>query len=95
MQRPGVATTVMRACQYGMTSRRPDGTTGPVFKLTKWLSNSAAILERFSRRCSRGQHEHVHLVGGRAAAAAIYPPDLCVQILKGCRSESQNADLVV
>eukprot|EP00972_Heterocapsa_arctica_P017609 2603148-Heterocapsa_arctica.AAC.1 len=66
----------MHACQYGMTSRRPDGTQGPVLKPTRWLSNSAAILARFSRKCSRGQHDHVQLVGGRAAAAAVYPPDL-------------------
>eukprot|EP00972_Heterocapsa_arctica_P097930 14449290-Heterocapsa_arctica.AAC.1 len=66
-----------------MTARRPDGSYGPVFKPTRWTSNSPGILARLTRKCSRAQHDHVHLVGGRAAAPAIYPPNLCVQILRG------------
>eukprot|EP00972_Heterocapsa_arctica_P103877 15309757-Heterocapsa_arctica.AAC.1 len=85
----------MHACQYGMTSRRPDGTQGPVFKPTRWLSNSAAILARLSRKCSRGQHDHVQLVGGRAAAAAVYPPDLCLQILRGFRDQLRHDEALM
>eukprot|EP00972_Heterocapsa_arctica_P015401 2269328-Heterocapsa_arctica.AAC.1 len=51
------------------------------------MSNSPAILARLSRSCSRGLHHHVHLMGGRAAGAAIYPPDLCLQILRGFQDQ--------
>eukprot|EP00972_Heterocapsa_arctica_P073473 10852117-Heterocapsa_arctica.AAC.1 len=77
MRQAGVDATVMHACQYGMTARRPDTSYGPVFKPTRWLSSSPGILARLTRKCSRAQHDHVHIVGGRAAAAAIYPPNLC------------------
>eukprot|EP00972_Heterocapsa_arctica_P099909 14735635-Heterocapsa_arctica.AAC.1 len=50
------------------------------------MSNSPAILARLTRRCSRGLHHHVPLMGGRAAGAAIYPPDLCLPILRLSRS---------
>ena len=36
------------------------------------------------RRCS-GDHEHDHLLGGKAAAAAIYPPGLCKAIVRGLK----------
>ena len=73
-----------------MTARRADGTLGPVYKPTKWLSNSPAILARLTRKCARGHHEHVQLIGRRAAAAAIYPPNLCVQILRGFRDQIRH-----
>ena len=30
-----------------------------------------------------GSHLHQHLIGGRAAAAALYPPELCKAICRG------------
>ena len=81
-----VHTTVMHMCQYGMECRRSDGTYGPVFKPTRWCTNSPALISRLSRKCTR-DHPHVHLTGGRAAKAAIYPPALCLQILLGIRDQ--------
>eukprot|EP00972_Heterocapsa_arctica_P086312 12722961-Heterocapsa_arctica.AAC.1 len=49
MRKSGVASTIMHACQYGMTARRSDGTYGPVYKPAKCLSNSPAILARLAR----------------------------------------------
>eukprot|EP00972_Heterocapsa_arctica_P062002 9142443-Heterocapsa_arctica.AAC.1 len=53
-----------------MTAKRPDGSYGPVHKATRWMGNSPGILARLTRKCIRAQHGHVHLLGGRAAAAA-------------------------
>ena len=92
IERSDTLTTVMHMCQYGMMSRRPDGTIGPVYKPTKWMSNSPQTIARLFRRCSRGQHQRVHLLGGRAAGAAVYPPDLCLQILQGIRDQMQHDD---
>eukprot|EP00972_Heterocapsa_arctica_P093262 13759029-Heterocapsa_arctica.AAC.1 len=49
MKKAGVVSSIMHACQYGMTARRSDGTYGPSYKPTKWLSNSPAILARLAR----------------------------------------------
>eukprot|EP00972_Heterocapsa_arctica_P057602 8498002-Heterocapsa_arctica.AAC.1 len=48
MRQAGVDTTVMHACQYGMTAKRPDGSYGPVHKTTRWMSNSPGILARLT-----------------------------------------------
>eukprot|EP00972_Heterocapsa_arctica_P070735 10448651-Heterocapsa_arctica.AAC.1 len=77
MRQAGVDTTVMHACQYGITAKRSADSYGPVYKPTRWMSNSPGILACLTRKCTRAQHDHVHLVVGRAAAAAIYPPNLC------------------
>ena len=90
MKKPDVETTIMHMCQYGMTCKGPDGVEAPVLKPTKWMSNSPALLSRLSRTCTRGTHVHTHLVGGRAAGAAIYPPNLCVQILRGFRDQLRH-----
>ena len=59
---------------------------GPVYKPTRWLSNSRAIMTRLGRKCTRA-HRHIQLVSGRAAKAAIYPPELCLQVLRGLRDQ--------
>eukprot|EP00972_Heterocapsa_arctica_P091951 13560891-Heterocapsa_arctica.AAC.1 len=61
MRQAGVDTTVMHACQYGMTAKRPDGSYGPVYKQTRWMSNSSGILARLTSKCARAQHDHAHL----------------------------------
>ena len=64
-------------CQFGMMSRTSGvgSVLGHVLKPTGFLTNSKHIARELSRRCPR-DHDHVPLVGGRAAAAAIYPHDL-------------------
>jgi hypothetical protein len=44
---------------------------------------------RLSQRCAQGRRDHAHLVGGRAAAAAVCPPELCLQTLKGLRDHAR------
>ena len=61
-------------CQFGMESRTGGvgSKMGPVKKPTGFLTNSPHVARELAMRCPRN-HEHVHLVGGRAAGAAIYP----------------------
>eukprot|EP00972_Heterocapsa_arctica_P070850 10467136-Heterocapsa_arctica.AAC.1 len=59
-----------------MTAKRPDGSYGPVYTPTRWISNRPGILARLTR--------------GRAAAAAIYPPNRCAQILRGFRDQIRH-----
>ena len=42
------------------------------------------MLARMSKRCP-GDHEHADLLNGQAKFAAIWPHNLCVEILKGMR----------
>ena len=57
-------------CQYGLKSRDQWG-EGLVEKGTYLMTNSATIARRMAKRC-QGGHRHVHLIEGRAAAAAKY-----------------------
>ena len=65
-------------------------------KPTRFATNSPAIAEALNRRCL-GQHSDIGLLGGRASAAAVYPPDLCRAICRGLREQKhrdQGDDLV-
>ena len=46
------------------------------------MSSSECILIELDKKCN-GDHEHVQLVGGRAAGAQVYPEKLCEAICKG------------
>ena len=81
-QDPRVMSVVGHMCCQGMTAKDGDGIERPVMKPTRWMSSSLCVLMRLEPRCPRN-HEHVQLVNGRAAGAAIYPPTLCGNILRG------------
>ncbi len=68
-------------CEYGLLSCDSSG-VAPAKKPTKFMTNSLAIAGELNVRC-RGGHRHVHLVSGRAAAAAEYPDGLCEAICRG------------
>ncbi len=74
--------TTADKCEYGLKTKSSDGSTGPAKKPTRFLTNSTEIARELMRRC-RGGHEHIPLVGGRAAAAAIYPRELCEAVCRG------------
>ena len=59
---------------------------GPVLKPTGFMESAWNTMEELERRCD-GSHEHVSLMGGRAAKAAIYPPKLCSSICKGLKAQ--------
>ena len=78
-------------CQFGMVSRvgGVGSEVGPGLKPTGFMTNSPCIARELARLCPR-DHEHVHLVGGRAAGAAIYPEKLCVAICKGLVNQKKE-----
>jgi len=80
--RLGVGEVVADLCQFGLRSPSLAGESCPAKKPTRFLSSCPAILQNLGQRC-RGGHSHVRLLGGRAAAAAIYPPGLCRAVLRG------------
>ena len=84
-----VQCTISHQCEYGLVSASPEGVLLPVKKPTRWMTSSKRMLARLSRRCSG--HVHQRLEGGRAAAAAYYPDDLLLAILRGMRDESDHS----
>ena len=71
------------------------GDVGRVKKPTGFLSSSRFVAEELNRYCD-GSHDHVHLMAGKAAAAQVYPPDLCKAMLRGItRQKKADASLRV
>ena len=64
----GVGEVDLDMCAYNLKSRDADG-EGAARKPTRLMSNSPCVLGGMAARCPGG-HRHVHLMGGRAAAAA-------------------------
>ena len=60
-------------------------------KPTKFITNSECIAEELSKRCN-GQHHHVQLKGGKAKAAAVYPPALSKAICRGLKMQLEKDD---
>ena len=80
-------------CQFEMLSRTAGigSALGPVLKPTGFLTNCKHIARELSNIWHRN-HEHVPLVAGRAAAAAIYPHNLCCAICKGLAMQLKEDD---
>ena len=89
-----VGSVVGHQCRYGQRAQADDGAWLPVRKATRWMSSAPEVLGRLGHRC-RGGHRHQELVGGRAAAAAIYPPQLCKAILRGPEAQSRREGRVL
>ena len=94
MRNSKVKSTVAHLCQYGMKTKGKDGEWKPVRKATRFMSSSEAVLKKLQKRCNR-DHEHQHLTGGRAKAAAIYPPMLCRAILRGIEEQRRREGVVI
>ena len=61
---------------------------GLVKKPTGFMSSSRCIIHELDRKCT-GDHDHVPLMGGRAAGAAIYPQALCEAICRGAAAQKK------
>ena len=81
-------------CQFGMVARtgKVGSEDGPVLKPAWFLTNSAHIAKELHRLCPR-DHQHIHLVGGRAAGSAICPPGLCRAICRGMAAQKRENDI--
>lgn len=70
-----VCNTTGPMCVWKMKAEEDDGELGYVRKETMWITSSEEIAEVLVTVCP-GTHRRAHLLGGRAAAAARYPPML-------------------
>ena len=78
-------------CQFGMKANIGGigSEMGLVMKPTGFMTNSVHIAQQLAKVCSR-DHDHVPLVGGKAAGAAIYPPGLCRAICRGLAAQKSD-----
>ena len=83
---PAVYTAEAHMCAFGMQSKDKHG-PGYAKKPTIFLTNPIMSARTLSRRC-HDNHQHFHLMEGRARAAAIYPQELCRTI---CRATLEQA----
>ena len=84
---------VLHMCRFGLKST--DSTSqGPVKKPTRVITNMESIAGYLNRQCT-GDHRHVHLVSGKAKAAAEYTEDFCKAIVSGIAAylEKRDGDL--
>ena len=77
------------ACMFGMRAVDPEGMDRPVKKPTRWMSNAPCLLRCLGLRCN-GKHVHTRLLGGRAGAAAVYPPELVAAIVRGLQAQREE-----
>ena len=76
-------------CQFGMTAPISGSSEiGRVKKPTGFMSSSRYVAEELNKYCD-GSHDHVHLVAGKAAAARVYPDDLCRAMLRGTAKQKK------
>eukprot|EP00435_Cladocopium_sp_Y103_P046990 s1741_g13.t1 len=75
----GIYVCVSDMCMYGMRVHEELNK-----KATQWVTNSWHIAMELQRRCS-GDHPHEPLIHGKAAKAAIYPPQLCKAVVRGLK----------
>ena len=75
-------------CRYGKVdeiSRRP------VKKRTGWLGNNEHVMNRLGKQCNCPPDSHEPIIGGsRSKAAAVYPKQLCEEILSGLEESMVN-----
>ena len=74
-------------CDFGMTASDELG-EALVRKRTKVLTNSAEVAKRIARRCD-GQHRHVHLIGGKAKRAQLYPRAFSRAVCEGVAAQKR------
>ena len=85
----GVSSTVNDACVFGMVARGTEGKPGPVKKPTRWMGNALGVMRELRRRCAGTHSRHVHLLGGRAAAAAVYPLEFVAALARGIQAQRE------
>ena len=86
-QCPVVHTVEAHMCAFGMRARDRHG-EGFAMKPTRFLTNSIEKAKALNKKCPGG-HRHVHLMEGRARAAAIYPKHLCRTVCRATLSQAR------
>ena len=84
---PGALRTELDQCEFGLTSEDEVG-RAPAKKPTSLLATSVEVDRAMGAKC-RGGHRHVHLMAGRARAAAHYPAKFCRALCKGMKRQAR------
>ena len=82
----GVMRTELDECEFGMTSEDELG-RAPAKKPTSLLTNAVEVDRVMGVKCRRG-NRHVHLMAGRARAAAHYPAKFCRALCTGMKRQA-------
>jgi len=88
MNRPTTIQVIVDQCTMGLKTK--EGL--PAKKPTVLVSNSELLLEPFKNQRCKGNHEHGHLVGGRAAAAQIWPWNFANRMVEGVLKLKNHLD---
>ena len=95
--KPGVQKVRGPMCRWEMsaTDKRGLQGTGFVKKETGWLTNCKPLAEPLEGECTNTTgkapwHRHIHLIGGLARQAAIYPPKLVKAVLQCLKKELER-----
>ena len=81
MEEDDVIKVVVHMCQFSLQARDAEW-LGFAKKPTRVLTNLPSIAESIGRTCA-GDHRHVHLISGKAKAAAQYTNECCNAIIDG------------
>ena len=84
---PNAIETVSHLCAFGLETT-VDGIKLLAKKPTRFLTDSPLISRELTRKCDKN-HEHGHLVSGRAGPAARYTNELCRAIVKGTIAQKE------
>ena len=84
---PGVMRTELDQCEFGLMSEDEIG-RALAKKPTSLLTSSVEVNRKMSVKC-RGGHRHVHLMAGRARAAAHYPAKFCKALFQGMTRQAR------
>ena len=97
LRNPAVNLVEGHMCEFriGTQVEEKNGRIGLVKKPTGFMTSSKRIAQALNARCTGG-HDHVPLVGGRVAGAAIYPKMLCRAIVTGfIKQKAMDASSIV
>jgi hypothetical protein len=102
MSAPTVRLAKGDQCQYGAEAQRGSAKGSPILKPSGFLTNSNAVAEVLSRRCTGAQGQcprsgggaHVSCTGIRAKDAARYPRGLRRAIIKGITAQLRVDNLL-
>ena len=84
---------VLHACRFDLKSTDDIG-EGLVKKPTRVITNMGTIAGMIDRQCT-GDHRHVHLVSGKAKAAAEYTEEFCKAIVAGVDMYLERGDEIL
>ena len=73
-------------CAYGMKSTDEVG-SGLVKKRTRVMTNAERVATELAKAQCKGDHRHVRLLNGRAAACQVYPAAFCRAVCRGMAAQ--------